>query len=151
MFAIDDATVIATENSPLFSIFPGGPSTDIAVTVIDTSTLSTIGGTVFTPAIGIRTSFLPLPTLAPTTTQDSLVSPTASDNEPTSTDTSTSLPEAGDNKGLSTGARVGIGIGVGLSVLVVVAAIVEMVWRKRRAAPKDDTIPLNDVKAWGLR
>ena len=147
MFAIDDLTVIATENSHLFSIFPGGPSSDIAVTVIDTSTLSTIGGTVFTPAIGLTTSFqLPLPTTAPTTTQDALVSPTASNNEPTATDSSPNSPEGGVNKGLSTGARVGIGIGVGLSVL-----IVEMVSIKRRAAPKDDTIPLNDVKAWGLK
>jgi hypothetical protein len=150
MFAIDDLTVIATENSPLFSIFPGGPSTDITVTVIDTSTLSTIGGTVFTPAIGLATSFQALPTSAPTTTQDALASPTASDNEPTATDSSPTSP-AGVNKGLSTGARVGIGIGVGLSVLIAVAVIVEMVWRKRRATPKDDTIPLNDVKAWGLK
>jgi hypothetical protein len=151
MFAIDDVTVIATENSHLFSIFPGGPSTDSAVTVIDTSTLSTIGGTVFTPAIGATTTFQAFPTSAPTTTQDSLVSPTTSDSEPTATDTASDSPNNGSNKGLSTGARVGIGIGVGLSVLVVVVVTLEMVWRKRRAAPKDDTIPLNDVKAWGLR
>jgi hypothetical protein len=112
--------------------------------------LSTIGGTVFIPAIGMTTSFQPLPTTAPTTTQDALVSPTASDNVPTATE-SPPNPPAGVNKGLSTGARVGIGIGVGLSVLVVVAVIVEMVWRKKRAAPRDDTIPLNDVKAWGLK
>jgi hypothetical protein len=53
-------------------------------------------------------------------------------------------------KSLSIGAKVGIGIGIGLSVLLVGAFVGDMIWRKRHPPPRDDTIPLNDVKAWGL-
>lgn len=148
-FSIDDQTVLARFDSPLFEIFEGGSNTNIAVTVIDTSTLSTIGGTVFTPYIGLPTAFQSF--LTPTQTITDVASATASDNPSSATQTSSGSTGTETAKGLSIGAKVGIGIGIGLSVLLAGALVGDMIWRKRHPPLRDDTIPLNDVKAWGLR
>ena len=166
MFAFGDIlhdTPLGSGSSDEFNIVSGGPSPQVSVTVLNTATLSTIGGTIYTALTGdaagqgdFAPSFTPFLTTAAARTHtfggtksSTFTQPTSS-SAPTSASQNTTAPTAADSvDGLSQGALIGVAVGV--TAIIVIGACFAGWWfwpRRRRNSEKlDDVndIPLSSV------
>jgi hypothetical protein len=166
MFAFGDILhdmPLGSGSSDQFNIVPGGPSPQISVTVLNTATLSTIGGTIYIALTGDAagqgdfaiSAFTPIfTTTRPHNfggqTTSTTSTPSISTSASTSTDTSLSTPvsnAAEDVDGLSQGGLIGVAVGV--TAVVVIGACFAGWWfwpRRRRTSEKlveVDDIPLS--------
>lgn len=169
MFAFGDIlhdTPLGSGSSDQFNIVPGGPSPQVSVTVLNTATLSTIGGTIYTALTGdaagqgdfATSAFTPIFTTTrphnfggkTTSTTSTTSTPSTSSSTSTSTDTSPSTSAsnaAEDVDGLSQGGLIGVAVGV--TAIVIIGACFAGWWfwpRRRRTSEKlveVDDIPLS--------
>ena len=158
---ITHGTVLSSGQSGQFNIVSGGPSPEVSVTIINRSTLSTIGGTIFkalTPGVDVATT---ADTSATATDDTSTVTtskhnsrsttptPTISsisDNQSSMISSKTSpsgtiLPSAAAHdkgNGLSVGTTIGIAVGVILVIvfLVLMAGLYFLTKRQKTANKK---------------
>ena len=163
MFSFGDIlhnTPLGSGSSPQFNIVSGGPSPQVSVTVLNTATLSTIGGTIYTALTGdaagqgdIATSFTPVPTQSTTKTHtfgkttasttsgvSSIASSTATDTSLNST--TSNVPDGVD--GLSQGTLIGVAVGVTAIVIIVACVAGWWFWPRRRRA-SEKLVEVSDI------
>ena len=166
MFAFGDIlhdTPLGGGSSDQFNIVQGGPSPQVSVTVLNTATLSTIGGGIYTALTGdaagqgdsATSAFTPIFTTAAARphhfggiTTSTTSTPSTSSSTPTNTSLNSSASNAaGDGDGQSQGAIIGVAVGV--TALVIIGACIAGWWfwpRRRRTSEKlaeVDDIPLS--------
>lgn len=147
---ITDSTVLSSGQSDDFDIVSGGPSPQISVTVINLSTLSTIGGTVFTAFTPAGDGATVVVTFA-TATDDPFITSNGNIRSTTPTSTVPSIannrstsgtisPSTTPHNGLSAGTTIGIAVGVILVVmfLVLMASLYFLTKRRKSAGKKID-------------
>jgi hypothetical protein len=155
VYSIGDIThsnVLSSGQSGQFNIVDGGPSPKVSVTVINLSTLSTIGGTIFT-AFTPSADFVTGSFIGATATDDGFgftftvdnttptptpVVPSIAFNQATSSTTSHSATHT--HNGLSIGTTIGIAVGVILVIifLVSMAGLYFLTKRRQSASMKID-------------
>ena len=150
VYSIGDIThsnVLSSGQSDQFNIVDGGPSPKISVTVINLSTLSTIGGTIFT-AFTPNADFVTGSYIAATATGDGFTFtvdnttptptvPSVANNRSTSGTTSPSATPSAAHNGLSPGTTIGIAVGVILVIIFLVSmAGLYFLTKRRQSANK---------------
>jgi len=168
MFAFGDIlhdTPLGSGSSDQFNIVPGGPSPQVSVTVLNTATLSTIGGTIYTALTGdaagqgdfATSAFTPIltttgarPHVFGGKTTSTTSTPSTSTSTSTSTETSLSTPSSNAAEGVDGLSQGGlIGVAVGVTAIVIIGACFAGWWfwpRRRRTSEKlveVDDIPLS--------
>ena len=155
VYAIGDithSTVLSSGESDQFNIVSGGPSPQISVTVINLSTLSTIGGTIFTaftPGVDAATASdisatatADTPTITTSNSNTESITPTSPVPSITTTQSSSPAPKATHEtgNGLSLGTTIGIAVGVVLVIcfLVLMAGLYFLTKRRKSAHKKID-------------
>lgn len=153
---ITHSTILSSGQSSEFNIVSGGPSPQVSVTVIGESTLSTVGGTMFTPftpGVGSATSiddsftatnyaFTAIATgqIATAGTPMSSIysvksSPTGSSSA-TLASSASSVNSTASGSGINTGTTIGIAVGVVLAVVFLLSLGGLYLFLKRRNTPK---------------